>query len=101
MFPHFFIHNNIFKKRDDDVDKISISIDSTYQQIKVNEDDRILFLQQSQKYIDSKRELHSTLLEFLEKSEYLDDEFQDLKKIICTQKYDENKEEFEHFLSMI
>lgn len=101
MQPNYFLPNRFAQRRNEDINEISISVDSTYFQVDENEDDLELLSQQSERYISSKKELYNTLLEFLENFDDNDDDFQDLIKIINTQQYAKNKEEFEHFLLMI
>ena len=78
-----------------------ISFDRSIHQDSSDEKDPTLFSQELQKYIDSKKEFYSSVLNYLESSDCSDDEFKSLIKIIDVQQFDKSDKEYEHFLLMI
>ena len=53
------------------------------------------------KYIDEKRELRDLFITYMESSDDYDNDFNELIKFIQTQKFEQDREEFEHFLRLI
>ena len=68
----------------------------------LNKDQTVLISQQKiQKYVDERRELYDILQAYLENTKFKGIYLDKLIKIINQPKYEENKEEFEHFLHLL
>ena len=82
-------------------ESITISFDISLYDATPEENDQALLSQQTQKYVISKKEVYTAVLEYLESSECIDEYLDNLIKIIDAQKFEKNQEEYEHFLYMI
>ncbi|KAK8857347.1 hypothetical protein M9Y10_015751 [Tritrichomonas musculus] len=81
--------------------EISISFDNSFYNATPEDNDQELLSQQTQKYLASKKDIYIAVLDYLESSEWSDEYFDNLIKIIDAQHLEKVQEEYEHFLYMI